>query len=106
MPASVNLPMSAGTPYSSSKARRHDAAPAPPVSITLPSMSNRIELQVGPTGPTTLIHSGTRRQAGRPAFLQPAKPPDQERDHPSRDEHRDDHQPEQVDVDVFEPVPE
>jgi NADH dehydrogenase len=34
--------MSAGTPYSSWKARFHDSAPAPPVLMSVPSMSNRM----------------------------------------------------------------
>jgi hypothetical protein len=45
MPASVNLPISAGIPYSSSKASRQDAAPAPPVFRRVPSISNRIAIR-------------------------------------------------------------
>src|SRR4051794_9241098 len=41
MPASVNWPMSAGMPYSSSNAYRQLRAPAPPVEIRVPSMSKR-----------------------------------------------------------------
>src|SRR3954451_18423057 len=41
MPASVNSPMSAGMPYSSSNAYRQLRAPAPPVEIRVPSMSKR-----------------------------------------------------------------
>jgi hypothetical protein len=40
-PLSVNRPMSAGMPYSSLKVIRHDAAPAPPEMINVPSMSKR-----------------------------------------------------------------
>src|SRR5271154_4297130 len=39
--------MSAGMPYSSSKASRHESAPAPPVMINVPSMSNRIAMRSG-----------------------------------------------------------
>src|SRR3954447_13617830 len=41
IPASVNWPMSAGMPYSSSNAYRQLRAPAPPVEIRVPSMSKR-----------------------------------------------------------------
>src|SRR4051794_28401635 len=41
MPASVNAPMSAGMPYSSSNAYRQLRAPAPPVEMSVPSMSKR-----------------------------------------------------------------
>jgi len=37
----VNSPMSAGIPYSSSKACFHASAPAPPVETSVPSMSKR-----------------------------------------------------------------
>ena len=40
IPASVNSPMSAGIPYSSSNACFHATAPAPPVETSVPSMSN------------------------------------------------------------------
>jgi hypothetical protein len=46
MPVSVNLPMSAGMPYSSSKAIRQAAAPAPPVMISVPSMSNSAAIRL------------------------------------------------------------
>src|SRR5829696_973481 len=46
MPVSVNLPMSAGMPYSSSKALRQAAAPAPPVMISVPSMSNSAAIRL------------------------------------------------------------
>src|SRR3954470_11585704 len=39
-PASVYWPMSAGMPTTLSNAHFHDAAPAPPVEISVPSMSN------------------------------------------------------------------
>jgi len=42
IPASVNLPMSAGIPYSSLNAQRQLLAPAPPVVIKRPSTSKRI----------------------------------------------------------------
>ena len=45
IPASVYLPMSAGIPYRSSKAIRQDAAPAPPLEIRVPSMSNRTAMR-------------------------------------------------------------
>src|SRR3954447_10308918 len=41
MPASVNSPMSAGMPCRVSNACRQLRAPAPPVEISVPSMSNR-----------------------------------------------------------------
>ena len=41
MPASVNSPMSAGIPYSSSNACFQATAPAPPVDTSVPSMSKR-----------------------------------------------------------------
>ena len=41
IPASVYFPMSAGIPYRSSNASRHEAAPAPPLEISVPSTSNR-----------------------------------------------------------------
>src|SRR3954467_7923655 len=41
IPASVNSPMSAGMPYSSSNAYRQLRAPAPPVEMSVPSMSKR-----------------------------------------------------------------
>ena len=46
MPVSVNLAMSAGMPYSSSKAIRQAAAPAPPVMISVPSMSNSAAIRL------------------------------------------------------------
>ena len=42
MPVSVTLTISARMPYSSSNASRYEAAPAAPVMISVPSMSNRI----------------------------------------------------------------
>ena len=42
MPASVNWPMSAGIPYSSSNACLQATAPAPPVETSVPSMSKRM----------------------------------------------------------------
>jgi hypothetical protein len=50
MPASVNSPMSAGMPYSSSNASRQEAAPAPPELISVPSMSNRIVTRLAARG--------------------------------------------------------
>src|SRR5215217_277245 len=46
MPVSVNFPMSAGMPYSSSKASRQAAAPAPPVMISVPSISNSAAIRL------------------------------------------------------------
>jgi hypothetical protein len=46
MEVSVNSPMSAGMPYSSSKANRQAAAPAPPVMISVPSMSNSAAIRL------------------------------------------------------------
>src|SRR5215211_6581207 len=46
MPVSVNSPMSAGMPYSSSKANRQAAAPAPPVIMRVPSMSNSAAIRL------------------------------------------------------------
>src|SRR4029077_10529172 len=45
-------------------------------------------------------------QVRRPAFLDSSKSPDRKRNNPGRDKHRNDHEPEQVDVDVLEPGPE
>src|SRR6476660_1290438 len=44
-------------------------------------------------------------QVRRPALLDPPKPPDQQRDHPGRRKQGNDQEPEEVDVDVREPVP-
>src|SRR4051812_36313274 len=43
-------------PYSSSKARRHDAAPAPPLAISVPSMSKRIVVGSAPVIAPRIMH--------------------------------------------------
>src|SRR5918997_5699175 len=57
-PASVYWPMSAGIPTTLSNAHFHDAAPAPPVEISVPSMSN-----------STAIGGGAARVLGTGAHL-------------------------------------
>src|SRR5690242_15128701 len=53
-----------------------------------------------------LIQSPRVLEVRRPALLDPPKPPDHERDHPCSDKQGDDHEPEDVDVDVLKPAPE
>src|SRR5438874_10144968 len=53
--------------------------------------------------PARLIRGPRVLHVRRPALLDPPKPPDRERYDPRSDKHRDDHEPEQVDVDVLEP---
>ena len=60
MPVSVNWPMSAGMPQSSSKAIRHDAGPAPQVMISVPSISKRMARYFEATG-GLLVVSGPLR---------------------------------------------
>src|SRR4051794_30792965 len=55
--------MSAGIPYSSSKASFHASAPAPPLTISVPSMSKRIALM--PTASGVLIRRRLYRPPGR-----------------------------------------
>src|SRR5436190_13069631 len=56
MPASVNSPMSAGMPCSTSNAWRQLRAPAPPVEISVPSMSKRTAC--GSSTPRSLTRVG------------------------------------------------